>query len=161
MKGGMKDSAKDMVTPNETLNDMRILQVETEVLRERIKDKDLLIEDIREDRDEWKKQAQTLLLQNPIKQAEKAEELQKDILATTLPDNTKTIGVEKDLRLYTLYFVLFSTLVILIGILWFANYHSNQIQSENFTASDSRRILPSQTYIPDSNFSFQQHLPTN
>lgn len=64
------------------------LQVEVEVLRERIKDKENLIadkdktiEDLRGDRNEWKKQAQTLLLQSPQKPVEGKENISGEYVA--------------------------------------------------------------------------------
>ncbi len=57
-----------------TLHENNTLQVEVEVLRERIKDKDEIIEDLREDRDEWKDQAKKLLLQAPEKPIQAANE---------------------------------------------------------------------------------------
>jgi DNA-binding transcriptional MerR regulator len=45
MKGGNKTVAKGIATPPETHNETSVLQVEVEFLRERIKDKDQIIED--------------------------------------------------------------------------------------------------------------------
>lgn len=65
VKGNMKGVAKESETPHETPSERGVLHVEVAVLRERIKDKDEMIQELREDRDDWKKQAQTLLLQAP------------------------------------------------------------------------------------------------
>ena len=53
------------------------LQVEVKVLRERIEDKNEIIEDLRKERNDWKKQAQTLLLQKPTFDIEKLKETQE------------------------------------------------------------------------------------
>ena len=51
------------------------LNPEVELLHERIKDKDKIIDDLREERNDWKKQAQTLLLQSPQKTVESKENI--------------------------------------------------------------------------------------
>jgi transcriptional regulator with XRE-family HTH domain len=48
---------------------------EVNFLHERIKDKDKIIDDLREERNDWKKQAQTLLLQSPQKAMEGNENI--------------------------------------------------------------------------------------
>jgi predicted site-specific integrase-resolvase len=57
-------------TPHET----RVLQREIELLREQLRDKDMIIADLREERNEWRKQAQTLLLPRSSEQAQQAPE---------------------------------------------------------------------------------------
>lgn len=72
-----KPSVKENATPNES----RVKQVEIDLLHDRLKDKERIIEDLREDRDDWKKQAQTLLLKDqnmrPVKD-ESAEDSKKE-----------------------------------------------------------------------------------
>ena len=60
------DTNEQMRTPNKP-QENNTLNPEVELLHERIKDKDKIIDDLREDRNDWKKQAQTLLLQSPQK----------------------------------------------------------------------------------------------
>ena len=54
--------------PNENPNRNNALEREIELLRERLKEKDEIIADIREDRDQWRKQATTLLADQRPKQ---------------------------------------------------------------------------------------------
>jgi hypothetical protein len=51
------DAVQQSVTPVET-----VLQRENELLREMLRDKEKQLDDLRTERDEWRKQAQTLLL---------------------------------------------------------------------------------------------------
>ena len=93
MKPFMKDNMKEIATQDETPNETRVLQVEVEVLRERIKDKDQTIDDLREDRDEWKKQAQTLLLQSPSNKPIHAEASEDQISSKPHSINLTLIAV--------------------------------------------------------------------
>ena len=82
--------------------------MEVEVLRERIKDKDTMLEELREDRDDWKKQAQTLLLQSPINHR-------------TTENSTKPETVSLNIKHPEFYVIglAFSIIVILIGSNWY------------------------------------------
>jgi DNA-binding transcriptional MerR regulator len=62
MKGNKKAFVKDSATPDESIKEGFELQLE--LLHNQLNDKDTIIKDLREDRDDWKKQAQTLLLQD-------------------------------------------------------------------------------------------------
>lgn len=67
MKDAKKDNTLNITTPNES----RVLQAEIEMLRERLAEKDALVSDLKTERDDWKKQAQTLLLNPPQKPVER------------------------------------------------------------------------------------------
>lgn len=128
MKTVAKGNAKDNVTFHEIPNEMRVLQVEVEVLRERIKDKDVAIEDLREDRDEWKKQAQTLLLQQPKAASEPRKDPEQSFQAPTLPEKSITPLHEQFLGRYGISILLGITVFILLMIIWFVT--NNQIPKE-------------------------------
>ena len=55
-------------------HDTRVLQREIDLLREQLRDKDLIIADLREERNEWRKQAQTLLLPHSLEKEQQAPE---------------------------------------------------------------------------------------
>ena len=66
MKHNIKGTMLEIETPKETPNDTSGLQVEVEFLRERLEDKEKVIEDLRNDRDHWKdnsQQAQDIIAQ--------------------------------------------------------------------------------------------------
>lgn len=162
MKGETKGFMKETVTSNETANEMRVIEVEVNVLRERIRDKDSLIEDLREDRDEWKKQAQTLLLQNPIRSSEKSVESNKESSATHLAEAINNASTRQYKGVNTIYILLPFAILMLGGLLWFAISQSNIEESPKELVS--KPILKSpyrneSLQSPKSpNFSFQQQL---
>lgn len=55
-------SQEERVTERETVQSNNELQIEVKLLRERLADKDAMIEELREDRDQWRDQAQRLAL---------------------------------------------------------------------------------------------------
>lgn len=66
VKGNMEGNTLGFATPNET----NLLQVKVDVLEERLKEKDALLDELRTERNDWKEQAQKLLLQAPQKPPE-------------------------------------------------------------------------------------------
>jgi len=69
----MKDNVNGSILNNETnkkyneiAHETRFLSLEIEMLRQRLAEKDAIIEDLRTERNDWKQQAQTLLLQAPM-----------------------------------------------------------------------------------------------
>ncbi len=93
-----------------------MVQVEVEELRERINDKDKIIseneetiEDLRQDRNDWKNQAQTLLLQAPAKPVQ------------SMNDNSGAgVGGNPQKAISTKNFAVFGSLIIaflLVGFL--------------------------------------------
>ncbi len=62
MKGNKKTFMKDVARPDESTKEGYELQIE--LLHNQLNEKETIINDLREDRDDWKKQAQTLLLQD-------------------------------------------------------------------------------------------------
>jgi DNA-binding transcriptional MerR regulator len=66
MQGAMKSNMLNLVTekqPIETQQKSPLLELENEMLRQRLAEMSLLLEDLKSERNDWKKQAQTLLLQ--------------------------------------------------------------------------------------------------
>ena len=111
-----KGVSKGFIKHAETPNEMKVLQVEVEVLRERIKDKESFIEEIREDRDEWKKQAQTLLLQKPVRAEKHTSERENSISATPLPKGNKSTTEKQNDAGYNLILLLTLFLLIIFGM---------------------------------------------
>lgn len=72
MKGNDTPFMKPIATPSESPND-----IENVHLKERLREKDQIISELRDDRDDWKKQAQTLLLQSSSLSQPKSEPQKK------------------------------------------------------------------------------------
>lgn len=117
MKAVTKQPMKHNETRYENPNEIRVLQVEVEVLRERMKDKDRQIDDLRIDRDEWKKQAQTLLLQPP-ETPHKNREGQVDEPDTPTRGLMEIIMKRQNLMVYGLGFFMMVTLGVLSWLSW-------------------------------------------
>jgi hypothetical protein len=140
MKHSMKEEVKDFATPNES----RVLQVEVEVLRERIKDKNGMIEGLKEDRDEWKKQAQTLLLQSSsIRQPHSPQEASQEISGINPRKPTEKAISGKVFTHSATYLLLALALGTLGFIFWLTN--SNQHLSQQESEST---LLPANKYTP-------------
>ena len=63
VKGNIETQMKDIATPNET----SMLEIKVKMLEERLQEKDELLEELRTEKNDWKDQAQKLLLQAPQK----------------------------------------------------------------------------------------------
>ena len=79
--------------PYENALKIRELETENKLLHERMKDKEARIEELQEERNEWRSQAQRLLLthQHSQDEAEKAAESKKEDSSGQLPQKVETL----------------------------------------------------------------------
>ncbi len=120
MKRFVKHDMKGIATPDETPNEMRVLRVEVEVLRERVKDKDQIIDDLREDRDDWKKQARTLLLQSTSSEiAPNTHTGNKEENQGSTPAGTTNLVIkERNMAVYSAIFLATLLVVMMAVFVW-------------------------------------------
>ncbi len=90
MKHIVKEGMKNNATPVET----ELLRFQLEGMEQRLRDREIVMSDLRQERDDWKQQAQTLLLQHqtPQENVNNNSKIHDDIPSSTSLFHTPLIG---------------------------------------------------------------------